>query len=98
MKIKALYILILFLFCINNSNAQLWYITRGLVTDEVAWGVDVDNAGNIYWTVEQKDQWPYWYYNIYLYKISPDGQEIWQANQYGGDFNEIAFTTIVKDN
>lgn len=48
------------------SYSQLWYITQGLNTDEVAWGVDTDDAGNIYWSVEQKNDFPYWYYNIVL--------------------------------
>ena len=33
------------MFFPKKSYSQLWYITNGLSTDEVAWGVDVDNAG-----------------------------------------------------
>ena len=81
----------------NTVSGQLWYITRGLSTDEVAWGVDADEEGNIYWAVEQKDQWPYWYYNIILFKINPNAQQIWQSNSIEGAYNEIAFKVSVSD-
>jgi hypothetical protein len=90
-------LLLLILLLVSNSFAQLWYLTRGLSNqDERAWGVDVDNAGNIYWAVEEKDQWPYWYYNVFLFKIDPDGRQIWQSDSWGWTFNEIAFITKVS--
>ncbi len=90
---------IIFFLLLVNSFAQTWYITRGLSTDEVAWAVDVDSSGNIYWAVEEKDQWPYWYYNIVLFKIAPNAQQIWQSNSWdnGTGFNDIAFKATVKD-
>ncbi|MFH0760635.1 MAG: T9SS type A sorting domain-containing protein [Bacteroidota bacterium] len=76
---------------------QLWFATRGQAAqDDRAWGVDTDSAGNIYWSVEQKDLWPYWYYNIYLYKITPEGNQVWQTPSWGGLFNDIAFVTKVS--
>lgn len=83
-------------FSTTISLSQTWYITRGLSTDEVAWAVDVDSTGNIYWAVEEKNVFPFWYYNILLFKIDPSGQQIWQSNPFGGQFNEIAFTAVVK--
>lgn len=94
--IKKAFILV-FLFLTANSFGQLWYITRGLSTDEVAWGVDVDSMGNIYWAVEEKDQWPYWYYNVILFKIDSNSQQVWQSSSWGGAYNEIAFKVTVKD-
>lgn len=79
----------------SNVNAQLWYITRGLNTDEVAWGVDIDSSGNIYWAVEEKYQFPYWYYDVVLFKVDTSGQQIWQSTPYGGQYNEIAFIVNV---
>lgn len=76
-------------------NAQLWYITRGLDSDEVAWGVDVDSSGNIYWAVEEKYQFPNWYYDVVLFKVDTNGQQTWQSTPYGGQFNEIAFVVNV---
>ncbi len=94
-KIFTLFFLLQFIAA--NSFGQLWYITRGLSTDEVAWGVDADNAGNIYWAVEEKDQWPFWYYNILLFKIDSTAHQLWQSNSFGGVYNEIAFKVTVKD-
>lgn len=90
--------LISFLFWVFaiNSFGQTWYITRGLSTDEVAWGVDVDDAGNVYWAVEEKDVWPFWYYNIHLFKIDENAQQIWQSDSYGGAYNDIGFKVTVK--
>ncbi len=87
--------LILQLFA-ANSFGQLWYVTRGLSTDEVAWGVDVESAGNIYWAVEEKNQLPFWYYNIFLFKIDSTGEQIWQSLPFGGTYNDIAFVVKVK--
>jgi len=77
--------------------SQLWFATRGQAgQDDRAWGVDTDPAGNIYWSVEQKDLWPYWYYNIFLYKITPEGNQVWQSPSWGCLFNDIAFVTKVS--
>src|SRR3972149_9289229 len=100
MKNKFLLIFFLLLkVSLTDSFGQLWYITRGLSTDEIAWAVDVDSAGNIYWAVEEKDQWPYWYCNIILFKIDSNAQQVWQKNSWGNGtgFNDIAFKATVKD-
>ena len=98
MNKKVFTLFVLLQFFAVNSFGQLWYITRGLTTDEVAWAVDVDSAGNIYWAVEEKDQWPYWYYNILLFKIDANGQQVWQSNSWGNGtgFNDIAFKATVQ--
>ncbi len=93
---KIIILSFIFQFYIITSFGQLWYITRGLSTNEVAWGIDVDSVGNIYWAVEEKNQWPYNYFNIYLYKINPEGQQIWQSSPYGWTYNDIAFVVKVK--
>ncbi|TRZ75262.1 MAG: T9SS C-terminal target domain-containing protein [Bacteroidetes bacterium] len=94
---KKIFILFFLLqFFAANSFGQLWYITRGLSTDEVAWGIDVDSAGNIYWAVEEKNQWPYWYFNIFLFKINSNGQQIWQSSPFGWTYNDIAFVVKVE--
>jgi hypothetical protein len=98
MNKKIIIGLIFILVFTKASYCQLWYITRGLDTDEVAWALDTDEQGNIYWAIEQKDQWPHWYYNIVLYKISLEGQEIWQSESWdnGTGFNDIAFVATVS--
>ena len=96
---KKLASFLFFLILLSTRTfGQGWYLTRGLATDEVAWAVDVDSSGNVYWAVEEKDQWPYWYYNIVLFKIDSNGQELWQSNSWdnGTGFNDIAFKATVK--
>jgi len=93
------FVLLLFLFqvFISNSFAQLWYTTRGLPNqDERAWGVDVDSAGNVYWAVEEKDQSPYLYFNITLFKTDSDAHQVWQSASWGWNYNDIAFITKIK--
>ena len=90
--------LIIFQLLLANSFAQTWYLTKGLSTDEVAWGVDVDSVGNIYWAIEEKDQWPYWYQNILLFKIDSNAKQIWQSTSWGNGtgFNDIGFIVKVQ--
>ena len=88
------------LFCsLQPVFAQLWYTTRGLTGEDRAWAVAADTQGNIYWAVEQKDQFPYWYYNIVLCKLEPaTGQTVWQSPSWGGAFNDIAFVAKISGN
>ena len=99
MKNLFLLVLITILFKIGLSQNTLWYLTRGLTSDEVAWAVDTDEEGNIYWAIEQKDQWPYWYYNIAAFKISSEGEQVWQSASWdnGTGFNDIAFVAKIKN-
>ncbi|OFY50605.1 MAG: hypothetical protein A2X22_08100 [Bacteroidetes bacterium GWF2_49_14] len=77
-------------------QGQLWYLTRGTDADEVAWGVDADSLGSVYWAVAEKNQWPFWYYNITLYKIRPDAAQGWKSPSWGSGFNDIAFKATVS--
>ncbi|OFX38129.1 MAG: hypothetical protein A2X08_08960 [Bacteroidetes bacterium GWA2_32_17] len=95
MNKKTFTLIILIQLFVANSFGQLWYLTRGLSTDELAWAVDADSTGNIYWAIEEKNQFPYWYYNIILFKIAPDAQQIWQSTPFGSIYNDIAFKTTV---
>ncbi len=94
--ISSLLIFIGICFFPIKSYSQLWYVTKGLSTDEVAWGVDVDNVGNVYWAIAEKDVWPFWYYNILLFKIDPNAQQVWQSASYGAANNDIGFKVTVK--
>lgn len=78
--------------------AQLWYKTQGLVDEDRAWAVDTDEFGNVYWAVIQKDVSPFFYFNITLFKISPESQILWQTPTWGGAFNDIAFVAKVEGN
>ncbi len=101
---KKIKLFLFYFFLINISikvfgQVSPWYITRGISgqVDE-AWGVDVDSSGNIYWAVEEKDQWPFWYFNIVLFKIDANAQPIWQSTSWGSGtgFNDKAFVTKVN--
>jgi len=93
---KKSFILCLTAFLLSsNSFAQPWYITRGTLNSvDVSWGLDVDSAGNIYWAVEEKNPTPYGFYDINLYKIDSNAQEVWHSIPYGESFNDVGF--IVK--
>lgn len=92
--------LLLFMSMLVTAQHDTWYITRGPATDEVAWAVDVDETGNLYWAVEHKDKWPFWYYNVVVYKLDPSGNQIWQSSSWdnGTGFNDIAFIAKVAGN
>ncbi len=85
---KKLFILMIFFnsHCLY-SQTDLWYLTRGNMSSDDSWGVYVDEEGYIYLSVEHKNPPPYGYYDIYLYKLSQDGQQIWVSNPYGGPLN-----------
>ncbi len=61
-------------------------------------GSGCGQLGEYYWAVEEKDRWPYWYYNILLFKIDANAQQVWQSNSWGNGtgFNDIAFKATVK--
>jgi len=88
----------LLLFLLAGSSAAQpspWYLTRGGSGLDQAWGVDVDSAGSIYLAVSET---PFlsWYFDICLYKFSPEGREIWRSQRWGGPFNDKAFITVVQ--
>lgn len=95
---KNLFLLFLVVFLQTaNSLAQPWYITRGTSNSvDVSWGLDVDNAGNIYWAVEEKNPTPYGFYDINLYKIDANAQEIWHSEPFGESFNDVGFVVKVS--
>ncbi len=83
MKRSVIFSLIAVLLGTTSALAQskmdpLWFITRGGVNTDEAWGVDVDSEGNIYWATHETVPGPL--ADIYLYKLSPDGTEIWRRS------------------
>ncbi|MCL4549624.1 MAG: T9SS type A sorting domain-containing protein [Bacteroidetes bacterium] len=92
---KKIFILFFLLqFFVTKSFGQLWYITRGLSTNEEAWGIDVDSMGNVYWAVEEKNQGAY--FNIFLFKIDSNARQVWQSAPWGGPYNDKAYKVTVK--
>jgi hypothetical protein len=72
----------------------LWYLVRGGVNSDESWWVDADSAGNIYWATHQTVPGPL--SDIFLYKFSPDGSEMWNR-RWGGVWNEQAYVVTVAD-
>ena len=78
----------------DNQFDSLWFITRGGPNSDEAWGVDTDSEGNIYWATHQTVPGPY--ADILLYKVSPDGNIIWET-RWGDQWNEQAYIVSVRE-
>ena len=90
---KKLFFLVLFFntLCLY-SQTDLWYHTRGNLSIDDSWAVNVDAGGNIYWVAEHKNPPPWGYWDIYLYKLDQDGQQLWISNPCGGVLNDGGLT------
>ena len=66
------------------DSAALWYLTRGDVKSDQAWGVDTDSQGNVYVVAYMQQPPTRPFFDMVIYKFSPAGQEIWQT-QWGGN-------------
>jgi hypothetical protein len=77
------------------NPADLWYLTRGGVKSDQAWGVDVDSQGNIYLgAFEQKTG--QWFTDMAIYRFAPDGTQLWRT-EWGNQFQEKAFIVDVAE-
>lgn len=76
--------------------SALWYLTRGDAKSDQAWGVDTDSQGNVYVAAYMQQPPSRLFFDMVIYKFSPDGKEIWQT-QWGGDLQEKAFIVTVSE-
>lgn len=74
---------------------SVWYLTRGGPKLDEGWGVDVDSEGNIYFATFQQAPGDF-FADMVIYKIAPDGTEIWHT-RWGGKFMEKAFLVTVRE-
>ncbi len=74
------------------EHPSLWYLTRGAANTDEAWAVDLDPQGNIYWATHQAAPGPWT--DMIIYKLAPDGTELWKA-RWGGQWGEQAFVITV---
>ena len=88
------------LFQYNSVLCQnaTWYVVRGNISTDDSWGIDVDTNGDIYWTTVHKNPPPYGFYDIYLYKFSDSGNQIWISSPFGAQFNDVCFPVKVSGN
>jgi hypothetical protein len=76
--------------------SALWYLTRGDAKSDQAWGVDTDSQGNVYIAAYMQQPPSRLFFDMVIYKFSPDGKELWQT-QWGGDLQEKAFVVTVSE-
>jgi len=76
--------------------SALWYLTRGDAQSDQAWGVDTDSQGNVYVAAYMQQPPSKLFFDMVIYKFSPDGKELWQT-QWGGDLQEKAFIAVVDE-
>jgi len=72
----------------------LWYQVRGGINTDESWWADTDAQGNIYWATHQTVPGPL--ADIVLYKLAPDGTELW-SRRWGDSWNEQAYVVTVAD-
>ena len=80
----------------NTPALDLWYLTRGDVKSDQAWGIDTDSLGNVYVAAYMQQPASRNFYDMVIYKFSPEGKELWQT-QWGGVFQEKAFIVTVDE-
>jgi hypothetical protein len=78
------------------NPSSLWYRTRGEAKSDQAWGVGMDSAGNIYTAGYYQSPASALFYDMVIYKFSPDGTELWRT-QWGGKLEEKAFVVWVQE-
>ncbi len=76
--------------------SALWYLTRGDAKSDQAWGVDTDSQGNVYVAAYMQQPPSRLFFDMVIYKFSPDGRELWHT-QWGGDWQEKAFVVTVSE-
>jgi hypothetical protein len=64
--------------------------------DAEAWGIDIDAQGNLYWATSQFRPVIGGFFDIVVYKLDPDGKQLWTApSVYGGFQNQQAYIARV---
>jgi hypothetical protein len=79
-----------------SDNSLLWYLTRGDAKSDQAWGVDTDSQGDVYVAAYMQAPPSKLFYDMVVYKLSPEGREVWRT-QWGGELQEKAFIVTVSE-
>ena len=96
----SFYLLLLSISIFAQDSLEVeWIIQKEgpQMLGDFAWTLDLDENDNIYWATTEsinntdiKD--------IFVYKLNPDGEELWDAPvQYGGQFEQQAYISTYKD-
>lgn len=95
-NLLALTFLVSMAFSQNVLN-ESWFITRdgALNDDDFAWGVEVDNNNQIYWSTSEKTS-GFNEKDIFVYKLNVNGNEVWSSPYYfGGDYEQQAYNSVL---
>ncbi len=77
----------------------LRYASEVPTGDAEAWGIDTDAQGNLYWATSQFRPVIGGFFDVVVYKLDPDGVELWPAPAvYGGFQNQQAYIARVYGN
>ena len=79
---------------INLST--LWYLTRGDAKSDQAWGVATDSQANVYVATFMQKPASQLFYDMVIYKFSPEGKELWHI-PWGGNLQEKAFNVTIHE-
>lgn len=63
-----------------SNPENLWFLTRGEARSDQAWGVETDSQGNIYTAGYYQSPATAAFFDILIYKSSPEGKKLGQAN------------------
>ncbi len=77
-----------------NALEPFWNITRGSPRADEGWSVAVDDDGDVYFA--GYDRISASTSDAFLYKLTPDAVELWNAS-WGGAYDEKAYIVTVKD-
>ncbi len=75
--------------------ATPWFLTRGGVNSDKAWGVDTDSQGNVYFATYETVPGPL--SDIYLYKFDANGRQLWKSARWGRTGNDQAYVVVVRE-
>ncbi len=79
-----------------SDSSSLWYLTRGDVKSDQAWGVDTDSQGDVYIAAYMQVPPSKLFFDTVVYKFSSEGKELWRT-QWGGELQEKAFIVTVSE-
>jgi hypothetical protein len=85
---------LLVLLAVAVQADSLWFKTAGGPGVDESWAVATDSLGNVFWATHQTV--PHFWASLVLYKLRPDGSEIW--HRVWNDTNTVlAYVVTVRD-
>jgi hypothetical protein len=79
----------------TSDSSLLWFLTRGDVKSDQAWGVDTDSQGDVSIAAYMQAPPSKLFFDAVVFKFSSEGKELWRT-QWGGESQEKAFIVTVS--